>query len=169
MSEEKNETRRESKTQGLSAAAPSASLELDGPEGRHARSPNRKPFGSMVQKLAVPPREGFHRHWFNEEPGRIDQAKENGYNHVLDAATKKPITRVVNKAGQQAFLMEIPKEWFDEDMAVQQEAVDDKEKTIRRGQVTAANPEERDSRFYPTAQGRKIDIRSAATRRATSN
>ena len=30
----------------------------------------RKPFGTFDQKLAYPSREGFHRHWFNDEPGR---------------------------------------------------------------------------------------------------
>lgn len=172
MSEDKNETRsrpaREA-PQSLAAAAPPASLALDdGPESRHVRSPNRKPFGTMVQKLAVPPREGYHRHWFNDEPGRVDQAKENGYNHVLDA-TSRSISRVVNKDGQQAYLMEIPKEWFDEDMAAQQQAVNDKEDTIRRGQVEASDPRDRDGRFRNTAQGRKIEIRSSASRRSTAS
>ncbi len=138
-------------------------LSLDG--GRFVRSPTRKPFGSMVQKLAVAPRPGYHRHWFNEEPGRVDMAKENGWNHVLADATGKPVTRVVDKGGKQAWLMEIPQAWFDEDMAAQQQGVDDKEETIRRGQVQAADPKERDSRFYPTAQGRKIDIRQTMTKR----
>lgn len=167
MSDERNENRPRNapREQSLSSAAPDAALALDGPDGRHVRSPDRKPFGSMVQKLAVPPRPGYHRHWFNDEPGRVDQAKENGYNHVLDNATKKPIQRVVNKAGQQAWLMEIPQAWFDEDMAAQQQAVDDKEDTIRRGQVDASDPRDRDGRFRNTAQGRKIDIRNAMTKR----
>lgn len=170
MSDERNENRnRPSRDQVLAAAsaappsAPDASLALDGPDGRHVRSTTRKPFGSMVQKLAVPPREGYHRYWFNEEPGRVDQAKENGYNFVLDA-NKKPMTRVVNRAGQIAFLMEIPKEWFDEDLAAQQQAVDDKEDTIRRGQVEASDPRDRDGRFRNTAQGRGINIRNTMAR-----
>jgi hypothetical protein len=175
MSEEKNSGRAESREAKAPQGAPQSlntisgtepALSLDAPGERHVRSPDRKPFGSMVQKLAVPPRPGYHRHWFNEEPGRIGQALENGYNHVLDNATKKPIARVVNKAGQQAYLMEIPQAWFDEDMAAQQQAVDDKEDTIRRGQVEATDPRDRDARFRNTAQGRKIDIRSSATRRS---
>jgi hypothetical protein len=138
---------------------------VDGPDGRHVRSPNRKPFGSMIQKLAVQPRPGYHRHWFNDEPGRVDMAKENGYNHVLDPSTQKPVARVVNRGGQQAYLMEIPKEWFEDDLAAQQKGVDDKEETMRRGQVEASDPRDRDSRFTNTAQGRKIDIRNTMARR----
>jgi uncharacterized protein with von Willebrand factor type A (vWA) domain len=134
-------------------------------EGRPARNPHRKPFGSQIQKLAYPPREGYHRHWFNDEPGRISQAKENGYNHVLDQATNKPLSRVVNSGGMQAYLMEIPREWFEDDMAAQQQAVDDRENTIRRGQVDASDPRDRDGRFTNKAQGRKIDIRSTMARR----
>ena len=163
MSEEKIDGRsreaREMKAQGL------AGVEVNGPEGRPQRNLDRKPFGSQVQKLAFPPRPGYHRHWFNEEPGRIPQALENGYAHVIDKATQKPVTRVVNKGGMQAFLMEIPQEWFEDDMAAQQKAVNDKEDTIKRGQVEAADPRERDSRFTNTAQGRKIDIRSTMARR----
>jgi hypothetical protein len=33
--------------------------------------PARKPFGSMSLKLDYPQREGFHRHWFNDIPGRM--------------------------------------------------------------------------------------------------
>lgn len=175
MSEENTQSRpvREAKITGT-AVQPSLSgladaMPVDGGEslegGRFVRSANRKPFGSMVQKLAVPPRPGYHRHWFNEEPGRIDMAKENGWNHVLDTATGKPTTRVVNKGGLQAWLMEIPQVWFDEDMAAQQQGVDDKEKTIKRGQVDAADGRERDNHFYPTAHGRKIDIRQTMARR----
>lgn len=163
MSEEKIDGRskeaREMKSQGLSGIEAPDAL-----EGRQ-RNPDRKPFGSMVQKLAFPPRAGYHRHWFNEEPGRIAQALENGYLHVKDNASQKPVTRVVNKAGQQAFLMEIPQEWFDKDMADQQQAVNDKEDTIRRGQVDASDPRDRDGRFTNTAQGRRIDIRSTTARR----
>ncbi len=148
------------KEQGL------ASVEMD--ERRVSRQ-NRKPFGTQTQKLAFKKREGYHHHWFNDTPGRLDAAKEAGYTHVIDETTKKPIQLVVGVTAQggplTGFLMEIPEEWFNDDMAAQQRAVDEKEETIRRGQVEAADPRERDSRFYPTAQGRKIDIRSSAARR----
>jgi hypothetical protein len=99
---------------------------------------DRKPFGSQTQKLAYPPRTGFHRHWFNEEPGRIDAALAAGYTHVEDKEGRK-VQRIVgvNTAGGplNAYLMEIPEEWYQEDMAEQQRLVDEKDAAIREGSV----------------------------------
>jgi len=99
---------------------------------------DRKPFGSQTQKLAYPPRTGFHRHWFNEEPGRIDAALAAGYTHVEDKEGRK-VQRIVgvNAAGGplNAYLMEIPEEWYQEDMAEQQRLVDEKDAAIREGSV----------------------------------
>jgi hypothetical protein len=141
----------------------------DGPEGRRVTRENRKPFGSQTQKLAFKKREGYFHYWFNDTPGRIDAAKEAGYTHVLDKVTQKPVQMVVGVTAQggalNGFLMEIPEEWHDADMAENERKVAEKEDTIRRGQVEAADPRERDSRFTNTAQGRKIDIRNTVTRR----
>lgn len=146
-----------------------ASVEVDGPEGRRVSRENRKPFGAQTQKLAFKKREGYHQHWFNDTPGRISQAKDAGYTHIIDEITKKPVQMVVGVTQQggplTGFLMEIPEEWFNEDMAKQQEAVDEKEATIRRGQITATDARDRDDRFRNTAQGRKIDIRQTMARR----
>lgn len=152
---------RELKAQGLSG------VETD--EGPRVSRENRKPFGSQTQKLAFPNREGYHRHWFNETPGRIKQAQDAGYTHVIDEATQKPVTRVVGVTAQggplNGYLMEIPQEWWESDMADNEKTVKEKEDTIRRGQVEATDPRDRDGRFTPTAQGRKIDIRSTMARR----
>lgn len=141
----------------------------DGLEERRVSRESRKPFGSQTQKLAFPPRVGFHRHWFNETPGRIQQAQEAGYTHVMDDTTQKPVTRIVGVTQQgaalSAYLMEIPQEWWEADMAENDKKVSEKEDTIRRGQVEASDPRDRDSRFTNTAQGRKIDIRQTAARR----
>jgi hypothetical protein len=154
---------RELKAHGL------AGIDSDGPDTRRVSRENRKPFGSQTQKLAFPAREGFHRHWFNDQPGRIKQAQDAGYTHVIDEATQKPVTRVVGVTAQggplDGYLMEIPTEWWESDMADNEKTVKEKEDTIRRGQVEAADPRERDSRFTATAQGRKIDIRSTMARR----
>lgn len=137
-------------------------------EGKVTRS-TRKPFGSQTQKLAFPQREGFHRHWFNDTPGRIDSAKEAGYVHVKDPVTGQNVQRVVGTTAQgtalMAFIMEIPKEWWDEDMAVYAKAADEKEESIRRGQVDKKSAQDRDDHFRNVAQGRKIDIRNTAQRR----
>lgn len=101
----------------------------------------RKPFGSTTQKLAYPPRSGFHRHWFNEEPGRIDSALGAGYTHVEDKEGKK-VQRVVGVGAGggplNAFLMEIPEEWYEEDMKRQEKAVMEMDESIRRGTVASA-------------------------------
>jgi hypothetical protein len=87
------------------------------------KRPPRKPFGSREQKLAYPNREGYHRHWFNDEPGRIARALEAGYKHVTDESGKN-VTTTVGVArgggGLTAYLMEIPLEWYREDMTAQE-------------------------------------------------
>lgn len=42
----------------------------------------RIPFSTAIQKLEVPERPGYHRHWFGNEPGRIERAKLAGYEFV---------------------------------------------------------------------------------------
>lgn len=117
--------------------------------------PNRKPFGALEQKLAYPAREGFHRHWFNDSPGRVARALEAGYEHVKGNDGKN-VSRIVGTAegggALSAYLMEIPEEWYKADMAEQQRQVDEKENTMRRGALEA---QEGDGRYVPK-QGIKI-------------
>lgn len=159
----------EEKIDGRTKEARAMKPEGEADEGRRVSRETRKPFGSQTQKLAFKKREGYFHYWFNDTPGRIQQAKDAGYTHVLDAMTHKPIQMVVGVTQQgaplQGFLMEIPEEWHDADMAENEKKVSEKEDTIRRGQVEAADPRERDSRFTNTAQGRKIDIRQSMGRR----
>ncbi len=108
----------------------------------------RQPFGSFVQKLAVPPIPGMHQHWFNDEPGRVDTAKAAGYTHVLDALGK-PKSRVVDKTtGMLGYLMKTPQEWYDHDMAEQQKGIDEMEDAIRRGADEHGQPN-KDGRYIP--------------------
>ena len=122
--------------------------------GREAR----KPFGSHVQKLSYPERPGFHRHWFNNTPGRLESALAAGYTHVEDKEGRKVQRPVgVDDAGQVllGFLMEIPEEWFQEDMAAQQKNVDEMVSAIRSGAV-AGSPGQ-DGRYIPATRGIKIE------------
>lgn len=102
--------------------------------------PNRKPFGSMQLKLAHEIRQGFHGHWFNDVPGRVDRAKDAGYEHVKDKNGKE-VKRVVGTAegggALTAYLMEIPEEWYQEDMKAEQAHIDEKEEMMRRGKLDA--------------------------------
>ena len=140
------------------------------PEGLHpalvngipVNRQNRKPFGNFEQKLAAPVREGYKRHWFNDEPGRIQRALEAGYTHVIDPLTKNPVNRVVGRADSVpivGFLMEIPQEWYDDDMAVYQKIIDEKEAGIKRG-VVETNGKDSPQVFRAEAQGRRIQIQT---------
>lgn len=77
-----------------------------------------KNFGDTLQKLALPKRPGYKRYWFNDAPGRIDQALGNGWAHVLDK-DKKPLALVVGSGRDggalRAYAMEIPQIFWDED------------------------------------------------------
>jgi len=112
--------------------------------------PSRKPFGSMSLKLDYPQREGFHRHWFNDIPGRVERAKEAGYEHVKGNDSKN-VSRIVGTAegggALTAFLMEIPEEWYKQDMALEQKVIDEKEAAIRQGTLDKA---EGDNRYVPS-------------------
>jgi hypothetical protein len=116
------------------------------PAAKRMSRETRKPFGSQDQKLAYPAREGFHRHWFNEIPGRIDSALEAGYTHVLDKDAKK-VSRVVGVSTSggplTAWLLEIPEDWYLDDMKRQQDVVDEKETAIRQGALDAKPGENR--------------------------
>jgi len=115
--------------------------------------PNRKPFGSMQLKLAYEKREGFHDHWFNDIPGRIDRAAEAGYEHVKDKDGKN-VSRVVGVAegggALTAYLMRIPEEWYQADIKLEQEHIDQKEELMRRGKF------EKPDQGYVPSQGIKI-------------
>lgn len=117
--------------------------------------PERRPFGALEQKLAYPAREGFHRHWFNDSPGRIERAKEGGYEHVKGDDGKN-VNRIVGTAEgggpQTGYLMEIPEEWWKADMAEYQKQVNEKEDTIKRGELES---QQGDNRYVPQ-QGIKI-------------
>ena len=112
--------------------------------------PTRRPFGTMQLKLAHEIRKGFHGHWFNDIPGRISRALEAGYEHVKDKEGKN-VSRVVGTAegggALIAFLMEIPEEWYQEDMKQEQSQIDAKEEMMRTGKLDS--PE----KGYVGAQG----------------
>ena len=84
----------------------------------------RKPFGAFRQKLALPVRPQYHRHWFNDVPGRVDEAIAGGWTHVTDSEGK-PIRRVVgtgrDKGALYAYAMELPLIFWEEDQAAKLE------------------------------------------------
>lgn len=123
------------------------------PQPNLPQRPARKPFGSMQLKMAYEVRPGFHRRWFSDKPGRIQRAQEAGFEHVKDKEGK-PVSRVVGTAEgggpEYGFLMEMPQEWYDADMKLEQSHIDEKEELMRRGKFEAPQ------QGYVPSQGIKI-------------
>lgn len=143
-----------------------ADFKADTPVRVRVTRENRKPFGSVDQKLAWPVRPGYHQHWFNDDPGRVFAAKEAGYDHVQDHSGR-PVSRVVGVAAGGGpllgYLMEIPQEWYEEDIARQQAIVDEKMNSIKRGYVDKKDPKDASS-FYAGSDRGQIDIRDGTGR-----
>lgn len=81
--------------------------------GRHV-------FGSLHQKLALPVRSGYHRHWFNDVAGRVDEAKASGWAHIKNPRDGTPLRRAVGTGRdsnvQWAYAMELPLVFWQEEM-----------------------------------------------------
>ena len=115
---------------------------------------------------------GFHLHIFNDVPGRIEQALNNGYTFVSPDEVGGVATNVVsrntdigdkvrflvgtgdNKEPQYAYLMKIQMEFFEEDQNALQSRVDEVDNAIRGGKLTkeGQTPEG----FYTPKEGIKM-------------
>lgn len=146
-------------------------IAVDTPTPRDPSRPrvplSRRPFGTWDQKLAYPDREGFKRHWFNDEPGRIIRAREAGYEQVHDEAGR-PVSTVVGigRGGQPlvAFLMELPLQWYHEDMATQESVVHSLMTQIGRGEHAKPGGEDGNLRYSGSTRG-DIKIETGTSRR----
>lgn len=133
----------------------------------------RKPFGAFTQKLAYPARPGYHRHWFSDEPGRVDEAVSNGWAHVSDKEGK-PVKRVVGRGRDSGamfgFLMELPKVFWDEDMASKHDAaqarIDEIKKNPFRAKPGQAQKSDAD-KFY-SAKDEPVRMSQSSVRSAPS-
>lgn len=116
------------------------------PEIGGRRRGARNVFGQHRQKLSYDARPGYHRHWFNDTGSRIGDAENGGYTKVNDKEGK-PVSKIVGtqEGGERlvAYLMEIPQEWYDEDMAEQQASIDAKEELIKRRGRLEENSDDR--------------------------
>jgi hypothetical protein len=127
----------------------------------------RKPFGNFDQKLSYPDREGFHRHWFNDTPGRIMQARNAGYEQVHeDDGRVVSMVVGVGRGGQPlvAFLMEVPEEWFREDMAAQEMVVHSLLTQIGKGDHSRPGGPDGNLRYAGSTRG-DIKIETGNSRR----
>jgi len=120
----------------------------------------RKPLGTHSQKLALPKRPGYKRHWFNDSPGRIEQAKANGWAHVKDS-DGQPISRVVgagrDNGALRAYAMELPEVFWLEDMAARHAEATAKVEAIKKSPFRAeqgtAKPSDRGKFYDPQEDG----------------
>jgi hypothetical protein len=128
----------------------------------------RKPFGSQRRKLEYPERPGYHRHWFNDDPNRVNQARDAGYEHVLNEKGEPEYYVVGSAKGGgplRAYLMEIPLLWFNEDMAAQDAAVLDRLQDIRAGRFeNPADPRTGQTMLYRGSAKGDISIREGTRR-----
>lgn len=96
---------------------------------------------SARNKLVAEGREGFHRRWVNDVPGRLEQFEQAGYVQVTDptkvgdprAADASQLGSVVRKpvgGGIDAVLMEIPEEFYREDQDAKEHALKQKERSL---------------------------------------
>lgn len=132
---------------------------IDEVEEAEVNEDTRLPFGSAVQRLDYPPRPGYFRYWFNDNPGRLQRALAAGYKHVLDA-DGKTVHRPVGTNGPiggvlMGYLMEIPRAWWEKDIAAAQKKVDQMDADIRRGNVEGEVG--KDGRYVPPQRPIKID------------
>ena len=118
----------------------------------------RVPLGTPRAKMHADKRPGYVRYWFNDKPGRIVAAQDAGYQFVMESGDQKRQMNVgTGEAGQplQAYLMEIPEEFYKEDQALKQVPLDEFETAINGGVPQGA--EARDAgQFYSNAEGAAI-------------
>jgi hypothetical protein len=99
-----------------------------------------RPFSTMTQKLALPTRPGYYRHWFNDEPGRVDEATNNGWSHVKDKDSK-PVKLVVgtgrDKGALNAYAMEMPIVFWNEDRDRRHKMAQDRVDEIKKAPFRA--------------------------------
>lgn len=121
---------------------------------------SRHNFGITTQKLALPDRPNYKRHWFNDTPGRIEMVQMNGWAHVLDKDSK-PISRIVgsghDKGALRAFAMEIPIEIWAEDKKAEHALAQSKMDQIKNRPIQAkpgtADKSDKDKFYSPSEEG----------------
>lgn len=122
----------------------------------------RPVFTGMIQKLSViNPEPGWHYHWLNDYPGRVELALSGGYQHVrkgevrlvdgvvprdsdLGEIVSTIVGRTEDNAPLRAYLMRIRQEHYEEGQNVIQSAVDRVDAAIRKGKTSG----QEDSHFY---------------------
>lgn len=122
----------------------------------------RIPLGHVAPKMARQASKGMVGRWLNDEAGRIEAARNAGYEHVMESTgidgEEKPVSMVVGVAENghplKAYYMEIPEKFYREDQQAKQKEVDRVDDAILRGNIEGKVGD--DGRYVPS-QG--INIR----------
>ncbi len=111
--------------------------------GKQQAERERIPFGVPRSKLDVFYKvEGYHLHWINDDPGRIFEAQQGGYEFVKpsevgfeDKESKvwKLVGRSENGDPINAYLMKLRLDWYEADQAKINEKQDAFDQAIKRG------------------------------------
>lgn len=143
----------------------------------------RIPMSAPQAKLATPSIPGFHLHWLNDIPGRINQAIAAGYEFVEPDETfvnpRNPgsdsaasgssdmgsrISVVVGSDDKgneiRAYLMKIREEWYKEDQRAAQSRVDAIDDAMRQGKKDTPNNPNSQMQYTKT-----VDLRSSLMRK----
>lgn len=113
-------------------------------EAKEARTGRRKRRGGALlgkgeAKLNRPEylRKGFKRHWFKDEPGRLDAAVANDWDYVLANGQKKTLRNGTNRDGglRTMYLMEKHEDWYKEDQLKKREQDRKNEALLRSGKA----------------------------------
>lgn len=105
-------------------------------------------------KLHAPKRKGYVRRWVNDKGNRIAELEEIGYTFVQEQGidTHGPGSRVNRLAGTQesgaplkTYLMEIPEEFYLEDMRDKEEALQETDRAISEGRDPSGETDPRHS------------------------
>ena len=116
----------------------------------------RVPLGTPQQKLNANIPGGMVGRWVNDTPGRIQRALEAGYQFINDQGTTDDresgrsmiVGSQENGEALRAFLMAIPREWYDEDQKAKQKPLEAFEDEIRRGLPQGAEAQREQGAFY---------------------
>ena len=130
----------------------------------------RRPIGETDPRLHAPERPGYMRRFVNDIKNRIQRFLEGGYEFVQDEQARNEAgdekggaIRVVvgqlpeHQGVMHAYLMEIPNEYYNEDLEAKNNDRLAVEETMRGGHVQGADRKDSDN-FYNTAQGREITV-----------
>lgn len=98
----------------------------------------RIPMGVPRAKLHAEIDKGYVGRWINDHNGRIQQAEAAGYTHVTEGKgrgnkRRQQVGTLPDGSPMFAYLMQIRKEFYDEDQALKLRAADDIDAAIKRG------------------------------------